>query len=141
MKKLKLFFAAVILLINYNVVKAANNDEGMLTKTHAINTYVNAMTRGKLDGMAEVIDPSAKFNMMQGNHVGSYGKKQMLDFLSSVKNIEQNCTTSTSVFESNANITIVRVDMQFSNFVRSNYVTIANTGKGWKIINVYSIFN
>ncbi len=26
-------------------------------------------------------------------------------------------------------------------FVRSNYVTIANTGNGWKITNVYSVFS
>jgi hypothetical protein len=32
------------------------------------------------------------------------------------------------------------VDMKFENFVRSNYVTIANTPSGWKITNVHSVF-
>ena len=43
--------------------------------------------------------------------------------------------------ESNANIAIVKVDMKYSDFTRSNYVTIANTGNGWKITNVYSTFS
>lgn len=139
MKILKLFIPVTMLMMVYSTAKAGNSDEGMLTKTHAINTYVDAVTRGKMDGLADVIDQSAKFTVMQGKHLNSYTKKQMIDFLSTVKNIEMDCTTNTAVFESNANITIIKVDMQFNGFMRSNYVTIANTGNGWKIINVYSI--
>lgn len=142
MKIIKLITPAIIVMMACGIARAGNiNDEGALTKAHAINTYVDAMTRGKLDGLSDVIDPSAKFTMMQGKHIGSYGKKQMLDFLSNIKNVEEDCTTSTSTFESNTNVTVVKVDMQFSTFTRSNYVTIANTGNGWKIINVYSVFN
>lgn len=142
MKIIKLLTPAVIVLMACGIARAGNKtDEGLLTKTHAISTYVDAMTRGKLDGLPDVIDASAKFTMMQGKHIGSYGKKQMLDFLSKIKNVEEDCITSTSTFESNTNVTVVKVDMQFSTFTRSNYVTIANTGNGWKIINVYSVFN
>ena len=64
----------------------------------------------------------------------------MLDYFKSNKDIEQTCTTSTSIVESNANVTIVKVAMKYADFVRNNYVTIANTGNGWKITNVYSVF-
>ena len=141
MKILKLLTPAIILMMVCGIAKASNADEGMLTKTHAISTYIDAMTRGKLDGLNDVIDPSAKFTLMQGKHMNSYTKKQMLEFLSGIKNIEDDCTTSTAVFESNSNVTVIKVDMQFSTFTRSNYVTIANTGNGWKILNVYSVFN
>ena len=142
MKIIKLLTPAVIVMMACGITRAGNTkDEGMLTKTHAISTYVDAMTRGKLEGLSDVIDPTAKFTMMQGKHIGSYGKKQMLEFLSKIKGIEEDCTTSTSTFENNTNVTVIKVDMQFSTFTRSNYVTIANTGNGWKIINVYSVFN
>jgi len=142
MKIIELLTPAIIVIMACGIANAGNRkDEGTLTKAHAISTYVDAMTHGKLDGLTDVIDPSAKFTLMQGKNLSSYGKKQMLDFLSAIKNVEENCTTNTSVFESNNNVTVVKVDMQFSSFTRSNYVTIANTGNGWKIINVYSVFN
>jgi hypothetical protein len=140
MKKLKQFIFALSLLAVCYVAKATP-DEGIYTKTHAINTYIDAMSRGKFAGFADVLDPSAKFNMLQGKRIMSYDKKDMLDFLQKVKNIEEDCTVNTSIVESNVNITVVKVDMKFSTFVRSNYVSIANTGNGWKIINVYSVFN
>jgi len=121
-------------------VNAKTNDDGKLTKNYAINTYVDAMTRGKLNGFNEVLDKSAAFNMVRGKQVLSFDKKQMLDYLQSNKNTEQQCTTSTSVVESNASIAIIKVDMKYENFTRSNYITIAHTGNGWKITNVYSVF-
>ena len=131
---------AIVLMIN-TAVKANKTDEGALTKTHAIDTYVDAMMRGKLDGLNDVIDATAKFSILQKKQLVSYTKKEMMDFLNTTKNIEEDCTSSTSLVETNTDVAVVKVDMQFKTFVRTNYVTIANTGNGWKIINVYSVFN
>ena len=122
-------------------VKAATIDNGKLTQTYAVNTYIDAMTRGKLGGLNDVLDKSAAFSMVRGNQVLSFDKKQMIGYFQSNKNTEQQCTTSTSVVESNPAIAIVKVDMKYDNFTRSNYITIANTGNGWKITNVYSVFS
>lgn len=127
------------LLLLCGAVKA-NNIDDRLTPNYAINTFVDAMTRGKLAGINEVLDKSVEFSMLRGKTVLSFTRSEMLDFLKSNKNIEQTCTTSTSIVESNANVTIVKVAMKYSDFVRNNYVTIANTGNGWKITNVYSVF-
>lgn len=121
-------------------VKATTIEDGKLTENYAINTYIDAMTRGKLNGLNDVLDKSATFNMVRGKQVLSFDKKQMVDYFQTNKNIEQECTTSTSVVESNAGLAIVKVDMKFENFTRSNYVTIVHTGNGWKITNVYSVF-
>jgi hypothetical protein len=51
----------------------------------------------------------------------------MVDFMKKIKNIQQVCTTSTHVVESSNDVAVISVDMKFDNFVRSNYVTIANT--------------
>ena len=140
MKTLKSILLGLALMVVCGAVKANNTDEGKLTQNHAINTYVDAMTRGKLQGLNEVLDQSAQFSMLRGKTVLSFSKKQMLDYLQANKNTEQTCTITTSIVESNANVAVVKVDMKFDGFVRSNYVTIANTGNGWKITNVYSVF-
>ena len=139
MKTLKSIVLGLALLVICGVAKANTTDDAT-SPNYAINTFVDAMTRGKLAGLDGVLDKSAEFNMLRGKTVLSFGKNDMLVFFKENKNIEQSCTTSTSLVRSDDKVAIVKVDMNFDGFVRSNYVTIANTGKGWKITNVYSVF-
>jgi hypothetical protein len=141
MRSLNTIIPALALLLLFGTAEAKQKGDDASSKTYAINTYVDAMARGRLNGLNDVLDQSAQFSLLQGKRIVSYNKKQMLDFLQTVKNIAQDCTTSTSVVESNAYVNVIKVDMQFNGFTRSNYVTLANNGSGWKIINVYSVFN
>ena len=141
MKKLKSIMLGLALTVICGAIKAAPVNEGEnLTTTHAVNAYIDAMTRGKLTGFNEVLDPSVKFSMLRGKKMLSFDKKEMMDFLKTNQNVEQGCMINTSMVEKNADIAVMKVDMKYNNFVRSNYVTIANTGSGWKITNVYSVF-
>ncbi|WP_158827157.1 nuclear transport factor 2 family protein [Mucilaginibacter lacusdianchii] len=142
MKTLNSFLFAALLFISTFAAKASDKpDAAKLSKNYAINTYVSAICQGKLAGLGDVIEDCAKFSILRGNKVVSCDKEQMIKFMKENANVRQDCTTSTSVVEANADITVVKVDMQYSHFVRSNYVTLANTGNGWKITNVHSVFN
>lgn len=141
MKALRSILCGLALLVCYGAALAKTNHDGRLTKTYAINTYIDAITRGRTANLNDVVDNSATFNMLRGRHVLSFDKKQMLDYLRKNQDIEQTCTTNTSIVENSPRLVIVKVDMKYENFVKSNYVTIANTGAGWKITNVYSVFN
>ena len=142
MKTLKSLLFAALLLVSTVAAKAADlPNVDKLSQSYAVNIYVNAISQGKLAGFSEIIDSSAKFSLMRGNKVMSFSKEQLLKFMNANADVKQDCTTSTSVVENNADITVIKVDMQYSNFVRSNYVTLANTGNGWKITNVHSVFN
>ncbi|CAN5247630.1 hypothetical protein BH09BAC6_BH09BAC6_08300 [soil metagenome] len=141
MKTLKTIIMGLALMAVCGIAGASDLTNGEnLTKNHAINTFVDAMTRGKVDGLNDVLAKTAAFSMLRGKEVLSFSKKQMVDYLQSNKDTEQACTTSTSVVESNDQVAVVKVDMKFDGFTRSNYVTVANTGQGWKITNVYSVF-
>jgi hypothetical protein len=143
MKTSKLFVPLLCLMIAFATATAKSlPDDGIYTKTHAIDTYVDAITRGKLSGFDQVIDSSAKFTTLRKDkRLISCNKSEMIAFLSKLKNVEENCTTSTAIIQNTADMIVAKVDMQFDGFTRSNYVSIANTGNGWKIINVYSVFN
>ena len=59
MKTLKSIMLGLALLVVCGTVKANTIPEAEnLTKTYAVNTYVNAMTRGKLDGLKDVLSQS-----------------------------------------------------------------------------------
>lgn len=139
MKALKSIMLGLALLVVCGIAKA-NTIDKKVTPNYAINTFVDAMTRGRVAGLDGVLDNSAEFNMMRGKQMLSFTKKEMLEFFKSNKNIEQACTTSTSIVESNNKVAIVKVSMKYDDFVRDNYVTIANNGSSWKITNVYSVF-
>ena len=129
------------LLLVCGLAKAnTTKDDDRSTSDYAVNIFVDAMTHGKLAGLNEVLDKSVDFSMLRGKKVLSFNENEMLDFFKSNKNIVQECTTSTSIVESNSSIAIVKVAMKYDTFVRDNYVTLANTGNGWKITNVYSVF-
>jgi hypothetical protein len=138
MKTLKSIVLALSLLV---VVGAANATETpvALTKNYAINTYIDAITRGQIAGVNDVLDQNVKFTTTHGKKVLTYNKKDIMDNINFNKGVEMECTTNTSVIETNADYTLVKVDMKFDNSTRSNYVTMVNTTGGWKITNVYSV--
>ena len=85
MKTLKSILLGLALMVVCVAVKANNTDDGKLTQNHAINTYVDAMTRGKLEGLNDVLDQSAQFSMLRGKTVLSFSKKQMVENLQANK--------------------------------------------------------
>lgn len=139
MKTLKSIAMGLILLLSFGAAKAADKTD-KLTKNYALNTYIDAISHGKLQGFSDILDTDVKFSMMRGTQMVKYTKDEMMEFMKGIQNVEQACTISTSDVENNDNLCVVKVNMKYKDFVRSNYVTMANTGKGWKITNVYSVF-
>ncbi|RYY34686.1 MAG: hypothetical protein EOP46_12605 [Sphingobacteriaceae bacterium] len=137
MKTLKSILLGLALIITSTVVKANGKEE--LTQQHAVDTYVEAVTNGKLEGLNKVLDTDVKFTMMRGTKQLIFNKKEMLDYLKSTSNT-QNCKVNTTTVENNGEVAIVKVDLEYDGFTRSNLVTITNTGTGWKITNVHSTF-
>lgn len=141
MKTLKSIILGLALLVGCSAAKATDTPSPeKLTKNYAINTYIDAVSRGKIAGMNDVIDQNAKFGTLRGSKILSNDKAEMMAFIKANQDVEQTCTVSTTEVETNADICLVRVDMKFEGFVRTNYVTMANTAAGWKITNVYSVF-
>lgn len=140
MKTLKSIALGFILLTVFSAAKASSKPAAVLTKDYVINTYIDAISHGKTAGLKDVFDPFAKFSLRRGDKVINYTKAEMLTAMQANHDVEQNCTIATSEMESNYNSSVVKVDMKYSGFVRSNYVTITNTDKGWKITNIYSEF-
>ncbi|QJD95860.1 hypothetical protein HH214_08220 [Mucilaginibacter robiniae] len=140
MKNFKLFALAVALVITSFVAKADGPNAARLTREDAIDVYINAMSQGKTQGLNDVIDESAKFRTVRNQKIVSMDKADIMSFVDANAGVVQDCSVNTEVVESNTDMSIVKVDMQYNNFVRSNYVTLTNTGEGWKITDVYSVF-
>ncbi|MCD8740797.1 nuclear transport factor 2 family protein [Mucilaginibacter roseus] len=141
MKNLKVILALLLMLLG-GMAKANNDDDYKLTKTYATNIYVEAVTLGKMEGFESILDKDAKFCILMGNkRVATYGKAEMLKYMeANLKGIKQLCDTHSAVVEENGQMSVIKVEMKYGNFTRTNYVTFADTGKGWKITNVCSVY-
>lgn len=142
MKTLKTTLIALLITLTYSVTKADTPVKSeKLTMRYAISAYVDAFSHGKSSGLADVIDENARFCHMRGQQVITFNKSQILESLKNQENVEQNCQTSARLIENTANLVVYKVQMKYQNFSRISYVTMTDTGAGWKITNVSSTFN
>ncbi|RKR85707.1 putative lumazine-binding protein [Mucilaginibacter gracilis] len=143
MKTLKTIILGLVAVVTFGAASAKNIDNTANEKTsinYAVNAYVNAIAHGQNEALTEVLDNNFKFTMLRGKTMVSCNKAELMEFLKTTENVKQDCKSTVMVNESNADITVVKVNMQYKGFLRTNYVTLANTNDGWKITNVYSVF-
>lgn len=142
MKTLKTIILGLVAVMTISAASAKTitpaNEK--MSVNYAVTAYVNAVTHGQNEALSEVLDNNFKFTMLRGKNMVSCNKTELLDFMKTTNNVEQDCKTSVSVNESNADLTVVKVNMKYNGFLRTNYVTLTNTTDGWKITNVYSVF-
>lgn len=141
MKSLKITLVALILITSGILVKADGSKKSYkLSMKYAVTTYIDAFIYGKIAGLEEILDANVKLTTSRGNSIITYNKMDIVHMLKSTKDVEQNCKTSYSVIENLPSQVIVKVNMKYNAFTRINYVTMAQTGKGWKVTNISSMF-
>ena len=140
MKTLKSITAAFLIVLSTSAFAKDDTKLEKLNINYALKTYVNAVTHGKIEGLADVMDKEVKFTTTRGQQIINHDKNEMLESLKNTQNVEQNCLTSFSIVESTPTQSVVKVTMKYDDFSKISYLTMANTGKGWKIVSVSSSF-
>ncbi|MDF2435615.1 MAG: hypothetical protein JWP44_5248, partial [Mucilaginibacter sp.] len=73
MRTFKLLMLALAYAMACSAAKAADPPASRFTKKYVVDTYVNAMTRGKLAGIDDALDQNAKFGMLRSRHIENLG--------------------------------------------------------------------
>jgi hypothetical protein len=137
---LKVIMVTLVLLLvccfAYSSPVSARNQ----TKEKVIQTYLNAVLHGKFDELEEVVDEDAQFNIKRGGNVNVMSKLQLLDNLKSFENVEQDCECTKTVIFDDDDKSIIKIDMKFGDFTRTDVVTEQRGGYGWKITKVETSF-
>jgi hypothetical protein len=141
MKTLKAVVMGLALLLVCGLAQAASGTKhNNSTKEEVINAYVDAVVHGKLSGVSDAIDDDAQFNMKRGSNVNTLNKPQVLDALKSGENVEQDCQCTKTVLQDNDDVSIIKVDMKYNDFTRTDVITAQRAGNGWKITKVETSF-
>ena len=137
MKTLNTFVVAVIMVFVSVAAKAdPKTKKEKLTVKDAIEGYLDAFTKGKIKGFADLLDENVKFTTTRGDKVLTYTKSDILETLRNGANIVQNCETSTAIVETLPNQAVVKVSMKYDNFTKENFITLTESDSGWKITHV-----
>lgn len=140
MKTLRaMMMMGLALLLVCGISQAAPIGHGN-SKDEVIDTYLNAIVHGKLDGVSDAIDDDAQFNMKRGERVSTLTKAQIMDGLKANANIEQDCRCTKSVLQDDDAKKILKVDMKYVDYTRTDVITAERAGSGWKITKVETSF-
>jgi hypothetical protein len=136
MKTLKSIVLGLALLVVGTIANAANKPTAVLTKNDVLNIYVNAVVHGKLDGLEGVLDNNVKFITQRGDNEVVMNKKTVLESFKASENMEQGCTYTTTIVKDTKNGMIVKLEMKYGDYVRTNLITISTSHDDFKITKV-----
>lgn len=126
-----------LLLVATLFVKAdLPNKNAKKTVDYVINHYIQGITHGKISVFADLLDNDFKQLTTFNKKTVTVNKKQFIESLKFLKDIEQNCTSSFTIVEDNDGMIIYKIELQYPDFVKTNYLTLANVGDDWRITNI-----
>lgn len=140
MKTLTTLTAALLMTLSFGAFANYQTTNEKLKINYALKAYIDAMSFGKINGFAEVLDADVKFSMSKDSKIVHYNKSEVVAFLKHTKGIEQNCATDYEIIEQTPTQAVVKVTMKYPTFSKVNFLNLANTSEGWKITNVSSSF-
>ena len=132
MKTLKSILFGLALIISFTAAKA----DAQPSKTEVLDIFMNASAHGKLEKFESILANNVEFTTQRGERTIKSDKNDMLAFYKASENVNQDCKcTSTTLVENEKNM-LVKVQMKFENYTRTNLVTMKNIGGNWKITRV-----
>ena len=107
---------------------------------NAVGQFLQAFCHGETKGFSAIVDEDAKFTSTRGEKVITFSKSEILESLSKLGKVQQNCQTDYAVVESVPHQLVVKVNMKYETFTKENYLTLMESEDGWKITQVASSF-
>lgn len=137
MKALKSIILGLALLVASTVANASQKQTaGVLTKEDVLNTYVNAVVHGKIDGLENILANDVKYVITRGEKEYTLDKKRILESFKPSENIEQGCTYTTAVIDETKNGMVVKLIMKYDTYIRTNLITISMSRSDFKISKI-----
>jgi len=138
MKTLKLILAGIALLFASVAANAtAKSHTIQPTQDDVLNIYVNAVTKGSVNGLDGILDSELKFNTMRGDNVSTLNKDQFIEYVKASAVSGTQVNTVKTVLESDDNAAKIKIEFQYDGYTRTDVVTLAKTNE-WEVTAVDS---
>ncbi len=132
MKTLKTILLGLTLIIATTAAKA----DGQPSKTEVIDIFMNASAHGKMEKFESVLADNVQFSTQRGERTIRADKNDMLAFYKASENVEQACKCTSTTLKENEKNMVVKIEMKYEKYTRTNLVTMKNIDGNWKISRV-----
>ena len=140
MKTLKAMMTGLALTLAIGVANATPITHHNPGKDEIADTYMNAVIRGDMNGVAKAIDNDAQFYTMHSDRVSQLSKGQLLAYLKANPAVEQDCNCTDTVLQDDDDVYVKKVDVKYEGVTRTDVITEQRAGDGWKITKVETSF-
>ena len=132
MKTLKSILMGLALIISFTAAKA----DGQPSKTEVIDIFMNASAHGKMEKFESILANNVEYTTQRGERTIKANKNEILAFYKASENVDQACKCSSTTLKENEKNMVVKVEMQYEKYTRTNLVTMKNIDGNWKITRV-----
>jgi hypothetical protein len=129
------------LLVACGLVKAERPNKASEKANDILIKYLESTTIGQRHDLNELLSDDFKQYIDCDRQVLNYNKKQFIKHLKSTENFVTNCISDYSFVEEKENFVIAKIEKKFPTFTKTDYVTMSNIGKGWRITSISIHYN
>lgn len=135
MKTLAFTIATAIATLASSIVSANENEKNIkdASAENIVEYYIDASTHGQPLYINEILADEFQLSTTNQNKATKFNKKQVVKHFNNLEGIKHQCETTYQFIEKGAGYSIAKINHQFDNFDRTEYVAINHTADGWKI--------
>jgi len=140
MRTLKAMMTGLALTLALGVASATPITHHSPGKDEVVDTYMNAVVRGDMNGIAAAIDDDAQFYTMHSDRVTEQNKGQVLAYMKANPAVSQDCNCTGTVLRDEDDVYVKKMDVKYEGVTRTDVITAQRSGDGWKITKVETSF-
>ncbi|UIR54844.1 nuclear transport factor 2 family protein [Sphingobacterium sp. SRCM116780] len=132
----KTFTAAALIAISTCTIAAVKPEKGIInlsTADYAIDNYIAVMTEGQSAGVEQLFATDFSQKVQGIDTLLNHSRSEVIDLLKKQKGEKLNCETSIKIIEESAQYRVARVTMKFTDFTKTDLITLINEGGIWKV--------
>lgn len=105
------------------------------TKTDIINIYIDAITHGKVNTLANVLDDAMEYDIQRGENVNALSKDQLIQSIKDAGTSDASVTTEITTLADDDDASTIKVAFKYADYVRTDVITLSKTN-GWAITKI-----
>lgn len=139
----KTFAIAGLLFASSLTAFAIDKDKDKLNNAvveNVVDAYINSSVKGDVEHVDNLFAENFSLKYNTEYNQAPLSKSSYIKQIKGQKGVTFNCDSDYQIVEKAGKYSLAKVTLNFSNFKRTDYLTMVQDNEGWKITEVNSVF-
>lgn len=139
----KTFAIAGLLFASSLTAFAIDKDKDKLNNAvveNVVDAYINSSVKGDVEHVDNLFADNFSLKYNTEYNQAPLSKSLYIKQIKGQKGVTFNCDSDYQIVEKAGKYSLAKVTLNFSNFKRTDYLTMVQDNEGWKITEVNSVF-